>query len=119
MGLSRNSDLTAEYKQNVYSITLDLSNWDKITFHVEAPVAAPVFVYGSNDAGAGQGITFGNAQLATNFTPIQATKLADGTSVSSISTAGAYKVDANTQFVRLQGGGADVYRLYAYNYKVY
>ena len=118
MGLGKNTDLTAAYKQNVYSITVDVSNWDRVTFHVEAPVAAPVFVYGSNDAGAGQGITFGNAQLATNFTTIQATNLVTGNAVTSISTAGAYKVDANTQFIRLQGGGANVYRLYAYNYKI-
>ena len=118
MALGKSLDLTSEYKANVYSITLDMSGWDKTTFHVLAPVAAPIFVYDSNDAGAGFGITDGNASLATNFATIQTTPLANNTPATSISTAGAYKVDVNTQFIRLQGGGADVYRLYAFHSKI-
>ena len=117
MGLGRTSELTRKYKANVYSITLDVSGWDRIGFHIEAPVAAPVYVYGSNDAGAGQGITDGNATLATNFTPIQGTNLATSTKVSSMNAAGVLEVDVNTRFIRLQGGAADVYRLYMYEAK--
>jgi len=118
MAIGKPFDATSEYKANVYSITLDMSGWDKTTIHVEAPVAKPFWIYGSNDAGMGFGITDGNAQLATNFATIQATGLASGAAVTSIANAGIYKIDINAQFLRLQGGGADVYRLYMFHSKV-
>lgn len=117
MSLGKNLDLTQQYKQNVYSITLDMSGWDKTTIQVLAPVVGAIYVYGSNDAGAQQGITDGNAELAINFTGVQATNLATGSAVSSFNTAGNYKVDINAQFLRLQGGGANVYRMYAFHSK--
>ena len=118
MSLGRPLGDVSQTFNSVYKVTLDMSGWDKTTFHVLAPVAAPIFVYGSNDAGAWFGITDGNASLATNFATIQTTPLANNTPATSISTAGAYKVDVNTQFIRLQGGGADVYRLYAFHSKI-
>lgn len=111
MGLTYYYDGTNQYKQNVYSITLDMSGWEKTTIQVAAPVAAPLVVYGSNNAGAGQGITDGNAELAIGFTAIRATNLADGTVASTISAAGNYQVDINARFLRLQGGGANVYKI--------
>jgi len=118
MSLGRPLDLTLEYKQSVYSITLDVSGWDKVTIQPIAPVAGAIFIYGSNDGGAVNGVTQGNAQLARNFTAIQATNLATGAAVSSMATAGLYSVPVNAQFLRLQGGGADVYKLLAFETKV-
>jgi len=118
MALGKPIDLTADYKSNIYSITLDMSGWDKTTIQVLAPVAAPLVVYGTNDAGAGQGLTDGNAQLATNFSAVQVTNLATGAATTSISGAGLYKAEINAQFLRLQGGGADVYRMYAFHSKI-
>lgn len=118
MSLGKPLDLTQQYKQNIYSITLDMSGWDKTTFQVLAPVAGTFFVYGSNNSGAVQGVTQGNAELATNFSTIQATKLSDGTAVTSVNAAGLYKVDVNAQFLRLQGGGANVYGLLFFHSKI-
>jgi hypothetical protein len=118
MSLGRRLDLTQDYKNNIYSITLDVSNWDTVTAHILDPVAAPVYIYGTNDAGAGQGITDGNASLATNFSPIQGVNLATGSAVNSMSAAGIVAVPVNAQFMRFQGGGADVYRLYVFNQKL-
>jgi hypothetical protein len=118
MALGKPLDLTTEYKQNIYNIQMDMSGWDKTTIQVVAPVAGPVYVYGSNDANALQGVRDGNAELAINFNAIQATNLATGTAVSSFSAAGNYKVDVNTRFLKISGGGADVYRLLAFHSKI-
>jgi hypothetical protein len=115
MSLSFPFDATNQFKQNVYSITLDMSGWDRTTIQV-VPKAAPgsaIFIYGSNDANALQGVRDGDAQLATNFTLIQGTNLASGTAGTSITNAASLtKVDINARFLRVQGGGADVYRLF-------
>jgi hypothetical protein len=74
-------------------------------------------VYGSNDPNALQGVRDGNAALATNFTAIQATNLATGNAVSSFNAAGNYKVDINARFLKVGGGGADVYRLLFFHTK--
>lgn len=111
MALSYNYDGTSEYKQNVYSITLDMSGYDRTTIQAVSPLAATIVVYGSNDGGGSPQVSQGNASLAINFSAIQAKNLATGSSATTIAAAGLYEVDVNAQFLRLQGSGADVYRL--------
>lgn len=122
MGLAFSNDLTQQYKQNIYHIELDVSGWDTVTIQAVAPVAAPIYIYGTIDNGMslGQSIPAGNygAQLAINWTGVQAVNLATGAAVSSISAAGMYSVPVNSQFLKLQGGGADVYRLLQFNSKI-
>jgi ABC-type uncharacterized transport system YnjBCD substrate-binding protein len=118
MALGRPLDLTNEYKRNIYNIVLDMSGWDKTAIQVIGPLAAAIYVYGTNDANALQGVRDGNAQLAINFNAIQASNLATGTAANSMATAGAYKVEVNERFLKLAGGGADVYRLLAFHSKV-
>ena len=118
MAIGRPLDLTNEYKANLYNIQLDMSGWDKTTIQVVTPVAGAIYVYGSNDPNALQGVRDGNAELAINFTGIQATNLATGTAVSSFNAAGNYKVDVNTRFLKIAGGGANVYRMIAFHSKI-
>lgn len=117
MGLNYRFDGTNEYKTNIYSITLDMSGWEETTVQLVGPVASAVFVYGSNDANALQGVRDGNASLAINFTAIQATPLSTGTAGSSMAAAGEYKINIDARFLRLQGGGANVYRMLFNHYK--
>lgn len=118
MALNYFYDGTQKYKQNIYSITLDMSGWDKTTIQVLAPVASAVYVYATSDGGGAQGIIQGSASLATNFTGVKAvTNLATGSDVTSITTAGEYQVNIGAQYLRLQGGGANVYGLYFNHYK--
>lgn len=122
MSLRYTNDLTQQYKDNIYHIELDVSNWDTVTIQAVDPVAAPIFIYGTLDNGMPQGslLPSGNygAELAINWTGVQAVNLASGAAVSSISAAGLYAVPVNTQFLKLQGGGADVYRLIQFNNKI-
>lgn len=121
MAIGRPLNLTNTFN-TVYNITQDMSGWDKTTIQVVAPISGVIFVYGSNDANALQGVRDGNASLAINFQPIQATNLATGSAVNSISSAGNYKVDVNAQFLRLQGNPAatptNVYKILLFNTKV-
>jgi len=106
---------------SVYKITQDMSGWEKTTIQVVSPINGSIYVYGSNDGNSVLGVQQGNASLAINFTPIQATNLATGTAVSVISAAGNYSVPVNAQFLRLQGSpaaaGTNVYKLLLFNSK--
>jgi hypothetical protein len=106
MAIGRPNDITQQYKQNVYNIQLDISGWDRVTIGLVNPAAA-INVYGSNDAGAVQGTTDGNATLATNFTPLQVTNLATGAASTNMAASGNYKFEANARFVRLAGLDAE------------
>ena len=120
MSLSYHDDLTKDYKQNIYSITLDMSGWTKTTIQVEAPVAAPLFVYGSNDSNPIQGVRDGDASTARNFVKLATLNLSSttpATLVDTISAAGSFEVDINNRFLRVQGGGANVYKITFNHYK--
>jgi hypothetical protein len=60
----------------------------------------------------------GNATLAINFTAIQAKNLATGTSAGSFNAAGNYQVDVNARFLKIAGGGADVYKMILFHSKI-
>lgn len=117
MGLGKQitDDLTTTFN-SVYQINRDVSGWDKLTVQVSGAMLGTAYIYGTIDSGASQGVNQGNAALAINYTPIQATNLATGSAVTSITSAGMYTVNAsNQQFVRIQGNPAgtptNIYRI--------
>ncbi|MES2382394.1 MAG: hypothetical protein V4538_15210 [Bacteroidota bacterium] len=122
MGLSRPLGDFANEFNSVYKITLDLSGWDRTDINVIPPFSGVINVYGSNDGGAVQGVTQGNATLAINFTPVEVTNLATHAVTNSISAAGNYRYDVNAQFLRIQGvppaAGTNVYKLLLFNSKI-
>jgi len=91
---------------SVYQVNIDVSGWERTTIQVIPPVTGSFYIYGSSYDGNSVQMLDGNASLATSFTPLQATNLSTGTAVSVISSAGNYKVDVNTKFIRLQGSPA-------------
>lgn len=103
-----------------YKITIDTSGWDKTTVQV-VTLAGSVLVYGSLDSGFNNS-TQGNAALATNFVPIQATDLSSGSAVSTLANNKMYMVVDNQQFLRLQGvpaaAGTSVYKLLVFHQKI-
>lgn len=124
MGLSKQitDNLTTTFN-SVYQLNRDISGWDKMTIQVVAPIlGTAIYIYGSLDSGSQEQNNQGNASLAINYTPIQATNLATGSAVTSITAAGMYTVNAaNQQFVRIQGNPAgtptNVYRILLWNSK--
>ena len=118
--LTPNINTTNQFN-TTYKINLDLSHWDQTTIHVVGPVIGRINILGSNDSGAQPQNTQGNASLAINFSPIQATDLSTGTAVNAIYGPGLFKVPVNAQFLSLQGAPAatptSVYRILLFNYK--
>jgi len=119
MGLSKQilEELTTTFN-SVYQINRDVSGWDKMTVQIAGTLLGNgIYIYGTVDSGASQGVNQGNADLAINYTSIQAVNLATGSAVTQpITTAGMYRVTANDQqFVRIQGNPSDtptnVYRI--------
>lgn len=106
---------------SLYKITLDLSGWDKTTINVVAPVGGTMAVLATDDGGAVQGQTDGNADLAINFSSVQVKNLQTGTMTNYIYGSGLYEYDVNAQFLRLQGqpaaSGTNVYKLLLFNFK--
>jgi len=126
MGLGKQitpaQDLTTVFN-SVYQINRDVSGWDVMTVQIVAPMEGALYLYGTLDSGYNKDVTQGNAQLAINYTPIQATNLATGAAVNSISGEGMFAINAaNQQFVRLQGNPADtptnIYRILLFNSKI-
>lgn len=123
MAIFNQQDLTSKYKENIYNISLDVSGWDTVTFQVLAPVASALYVYGAIQDNMPQGSLLAannnyNPDNVTSWTAIQAVQLATGTSVTSITTAGLYKVPVNMPFMKVGGGGADVYGLWQNSAKI-
>lgn len=122
MGLARTPiDLTQEYKQNIYNISLDVSGWDTVTFQVLAPVSGTITIYGTLNDGMSQGSLYPSenygANRARDWSTVQAANLATGAAVNTISAAGLYAVPVNTTYLRLSGGG-DVYGLFQFMSKI-
>lgn len=115
---SRTNDWTYNIN-NQNQVVIEVGGWDRVTIQAVAPIVATAYLYGSLDAGAVQGVTQGNAALATNFTPIQATNLATGSAVSSITAAGLYEFEVRSKFLKIAGGGVSIYKLLTFETKPY
>jgi len=103
--LSYSEDVTADFNAN-NNVKRDVSQWQNVTIHVSGSVSGTVNVTGTNDAGAVQGVTDGNAVSSLNYTAIQVTNLATGAAVTSISAAGNYKAVVGTKFIQVGGASA-------------
>lgn len=121
MAIGKNLGDFSQQFNSLYNVTLDMSGWDKATIQTTGAVLGTLNLSGSNDGGD-NAYSDGNAQLAINFTPIQATNLATGTKVNAIYGAGLFEVDVNAQYLRIQGSpasaGTNVYRLMIFNSKI-
>jgi hypothetical protein len=119
MGLTTTWDNTANFNLT-HKMNLDIGSWDYVTVQVES-LSGTAFFNATNDAGAVQGVTDGNANLATGWQPVQGTNVATGaTSTSSGAGSFIYKFNPYTQFLQLDGTGstATVSKLIVTYYKI-
>lgn len=115
--LSKVLDVTTEFNAN-NGVKLDLSLWESATFCFVTPTGT-INITGTNDAGAVESVTDGNAITSTNYTAIQATNLASGTAVTSVSAAGNYKVTIGTKFIQFGGASAAAVKVLIFCNKPY
>lgn len=102
--IARLLDVTREFN-NENGVKLDLSEWETATFCFVNP-SGTISITGTNEGGAVEGVTDGNATSSTNYTTIQATNLATGSAVTSVAAAGNYRVAMATKYVQFGGSGA-------------
>jgi hypothetical protein len=97
-------DVTADFNTNNGKV-IDISGWDWVVAQFVTP-SGTISITASNDSGDVTGAIDGNPATATNFNTVQATKLADGTSVTSVAASGLYRVGVVGRFLKFGGASA-------------
>lgn len=115
--ISRILDVTTEFNAN-NGVKLDLSLWESATFNFVTPTGT-INITGTDDAGAIEGVTDGNALTSTNYTTIQAINLASGTAVTSVAASGNYKVTIGPKFIQFGGASAAATKVLVFCTKPY
>jgi len=103
------SDYTIQFNAD-NGIVIDMSGWDYLVAQFVAPTGT-IAITGTNDSGAVEGAIDGNARTATNFTAIQATKLLDGSAVTTVAAAGLYKLTVTGRYIKFGGAAAAATKL--------
>lgn len=104
MALSKTFEVTDEFNRN-NAYTSDMSGWDSLVIQFVSP-SGTINVTATNDDGSITGSVQGNSLTATNFQTAEALELSNNTLVSSISSAGSYKVGVAGRFIKFGGSGA-------------
>lgn len=115
--VSKILDVTTEFNAN-NGVKLDLSLYESATFSFVTPTGT-ISITGSNDAGAIEGVTDGNALTSTNYTAIQAINLGTGSAVTSVVAAGNYKVTIGPKFIQFGGASAAATKVLVFCTKPY
>lgn len=115
--ISRIIDVTADFNAN-NGIKLNLSEWETATFQFVNP-SGTISITASNDGNEITGSTNPSALASINYTTIQATNLAAGTAVTSVSTAGLYKITVATQYIQFGGASAAATKVLVFVNKPY
>ena len=105
--------MVATYIQPVFvsnAFVIDVSNWDYVVAQFVSP-SGTISITATNDSGDVEGITDGGPATATNFTAIQATKLADGTAVTAVAAAGLYKMNVVGRYIKFSGASASATKI--------
>ena len=104
MALSQLLDITADFNAGG-AATLDISGWDYAVVQLVTPVGTTSFLT-SNDAGAEQGVTDGDASTATNFVAVSGTVLATAAAATTLAAAGLIRFEHIGKFLQLTGTSA-------------
>lgn len=97
------SALTLDYAVKFsadHAIVLDVSGWDYVVAHFVG-TSGTITIQSSNDGGAKS-----DPSTAQNFATIVGTKMADGTTVSSVAADGLFKVSNMGRYLKFGGSGA-------------
>lgn len=109
--IAHSFDKTNDYTGTTPVVTLDIGPYEHLTIQV-AGISGTMNVQGSNDGGAVQGVTDGNATAATNFSAVQVIPLATGTAATSITANGLYRISpVSFKYLRLSGAGSSLSKL--------
>jgi hypothetical protein len=107
--ISQKIDVTSDFNTNG-KVQLDLSSWDKFLVQIQGP-SGQINFGGTNDDGAIDGISDGNAVSATNWQSLGLTNTGTNTVVTSTSTNGIFRGDFLSRFIQLIGSSITVSKM--------
>jgi hypothetical protein len=107
--LAQYLDLTEDFNNSSNGISFEVSNYDYCLIQIINNTGDGIDFKATIDSGAIQSITDGSALLATNFVPVAATNILNGSLVTN--TGGGansiYRLDVVGRFVNLFCSGGD------------
>lgn len=115
MALAVVVDVTTAFNAN-NAFVQDMSGYDNAVVQFVNP-SGTINITATNDDG-GTTSVIGSPTHAANFQTVQATKLADGTAVTSVAADGLYRVGIVGQFVKFGGASAAATKVLVYLYKI-
>lgn len=92
-------------------LPLDVSGWDRVVVQIVGTPSATITFQTTNDAGAIQGQTDGNASTATNWLTVQGTDLTSGSSITTAAAALIVRFTYIGRFLRLNSTSGTVTKL--------
>jgi len=98
--LAQYLDLTDQI-QNQGSAIIETSNYDYCVIQLVS--TGNIYFFSTIDGGAIQNVTDGNALLSYNFVPVCATKLLDGTLVTTTGSDGLYRFNVVGRYIKING----------------
>lgn len=112
MAIQQIEDVTNDFNDGGSS-TLDIGGWDFVVVQLVAPVGTTSF-FTSNDSGAVQGVSDGNATSADNFIAVSGTNLATAAGATTLAAAGLIKFTGVGRYLRITGtsAGKVIIRMY-------
>ncbi len=114
--VSAKHDYTAVFNRD-NTVQFEVGLWENVIIHMIGP-SGTITLQGSNDGGAVEGSVDDSPQAAINFTTIVATKMVDGTTTSSLATAGLYKLTQPCKYLKLGGASAGATKVLVFLSKV-
>lgn len=114
-------DYTNQFNNGVGSNTgllqIDTSGWDYVIVHFVNMTGSTTF-QGSNDGGAIQGETQGNATSATNWVSVQGVNQTTGSAGTSAATNTIYKFSSVCRYLQFDGTAATNCKVLIYYSKI-
>lgn len=110
-------DLSVDFNANSL-VQVDIGGWETVSIQAVAPTGT-ITLNASNDGGGVTGSVNDSPTTATNFTLVQATKLADGSAVTAIAAAGVYKIPVAFRYLSIGGASAAATKLLIFLTKPY
>lgn len=119
--VAKHYDYTNQFNAGVGANTgllqIDTSGWDYCIVHFVNMTGSTTFA-GSNDGGAIQGETDGNATSATNFVSVQGVNQTSGAAGTSAATNTIYKFSSVARYLQFDGTASTTCKVLVYFAKI-
>lgn len=116
MAVATTLDVTKDFNADSLA-NIDMSGWDSATVQLVSPTGTINFL-SSNDSGAVESATDGNALTSASYTAIQGTNLATGTAVTSLAASGLVIFKSFGRYLQLSATSVTATKVLVYLSKI-